>query len=258
MTCAAERFVLNLLATCVSAADKKLAHPNNLNIQTIVCDTIHEDKIKYSPPSYPEEGMTQEHTMHITDFDVASCKHAKHTNNILNVAELTDVFTKKYFREKEELTKVVKAKRDVVHINKSKTYAMEVRASMEEEIQGDTDRPESEEVRCTAQTTLLLEHVKTWGTTQQTLILNKYEEKKKQTHDDTNKRMLVTLEKHEKSEKKTTFAAGKSSIKAPLKFKDGKPIISCRRLKLETDQVANDAIYSCASNVMNVRIKNIL
>ena len=101
MACAAKRFVLKPLATCVSAADKKLAHPNL--IQTIVCDTIHEDKIKYFPPSsYPEEGkiegMTQERTMLTADFDVASCKHVERTNNILNVVELVDVFTKKYFQ----------------------------------------------------------------------------------------------------------------------------------------------------------------
>ena len=253
MACAAERFVLNPLATCVSAADKRLAHPNP--IQTIiVCDTIHEDKIKYFPPSsYPEEGkiegMTQEHTMLIADFDVASRKYVERTNHILNVAELTDVFTKKYFREKEELTKVVKAERDVVRI-KSKTYAMEVHAIMEDEVQNVEENSESEEVRLTAQTTLLQDRVKTWGTTQQTI--NKYEEKKQTLG--TNKRMLVTLEKHEKSEKKATDAAGKSSIKAQLKSKDSKPIISCRRLKLETEQVADDVIYSCASDVMNVRI----
>jgi hypothetical protein len=254
MACAAERLMLNPLATCVSAADKRLAHPNNL-IQTIVCNTIHKDKIKYFPPSsYPEkgkiEGMTQERTMLIADFDVAFCKHVERTNNILNIVELANVFTKKYFHEKEELTKVVKAKRDVVRI-KSKTYAMEVHAIMEDEVQDVEENSESEEVRLTAQTTLLQDHVKTWGTTQQTL--NKCEEKIQTLG--TNKRMLVTLEEDKKAEKKSTNAVGDSSIKAPLKSKDGKPIISCRRLKLETEQVADDVIYSCASNAMNVRIK---
>ena len=132
---------------------------------------------------------------------------------------------------------------------------MEVHTIMEDEVQDVEENSESEEVRLTAQTTLLQDHVKTWGTTHQTLILNKYEEKKQTLG--TNKRMLVTLEKHEKSEKKTTNAVGDSSTEVPLKSKDGKPIISCRRLKLETEQVADDVIYSCASEVMNVRIKSI-
>jgi hypothetical protein len=44
MACTAELLMLHPLTTCVSAADKKLAHPNPIETAHIVCDTIQQDK----------------------------------------------------------------------------------------------------------------------------------------------------------------------------------------------------------------------
>jgi hypothetical protein len=83
--------------------------------------------------------------------------------------------------------------------------------------------------------------------------LNEYEEKKHTLA----QRMVVPLEKDKKAEKKATNAVGDSSIEASFNFEENRHASRSRRLKLETEQVADDVIYSCASDVMNVRIKNI-
>ena len=81
--------------------------------------------------------------------------------------------------------------------------------------------------------------------------LNEYEEKKHTLA----QRMVVTLEEDKKIEKKAIDAAGELSTEAKADAEENRHASRSRRSKLETDQVANDAIYSCASNVMNVRIK---
>ena len=85
--------------------------------------------------------------------------------------------------------------------------------------------------------------------------LNEYEEKKHTLA----QRMVVTLEEDKKAEKKAIAAAGESVAQALVSEQDSKLADSICCLKLETRQVLDDAIYSCASNVMNVhvRIKNI-
>ena len=68
-------------------------------------------------------------------------------------------------------------------------------------------------------------------------------------------RMVVMLEEDKTAEKKATNAAGASSNKAPVIVDITKSATTStsRRLKLETRQVLDDAIYSSASRVMNVR-----
>ena len=68
-------------------------------------------------------------------------------------------------------------------------------------------------------------------------------------------RMVVMLEEDKTAEKKATNAAGASSNKAPVIVDATKSATTStsRRLKLETRQVLDDAIYSSASRVMNVR-----
>ena len=66
-------------------------------------------------------------------------------------------------------------------------------------------------------------------------------------------RMVVMLEEDKTAEKKATNAAGASSNKAPVIVDATKSATTStsRRLKLETRQVLDDAIYSSASRVMN-------
>ena len=231
--------LLVLLTAGASAIEKNIAHPAPTET-SIVSDAVLDKIIASplsSPSSYPEDGkvqeMMQEYTTLMTDFDAASHNHVEHTNKILDVAEITDVFAKKHRQEKEELTKVVKAKREEARI-KIHTFAMEVYATMEEEIQEEKDRLESEEARLTAQTTLLQDHVKTWDTTQETL--NKYEEKKQTLA----KRMLVTLKKDKQAKKQVFNAADESSNDAPASAKD----TGSRRLRIKTRQMLDDAIYN--------------
>ena len=68
-------------------------------------------------------------------------------------------------------------------------------------------------------------------------------------------RMVVMLEVDKTAEKKATNAAGASSNKAPVSVEATKSATTStsRRLKLETRQMLDDAIYSSASCVMNVR-----
>jgi len=229
--------LLVLLTAGVSAIEKNIAHPAPTET-SIVSDAVLDKIIASplsSPSSYPEDGkvqeMMQEYTTLMTDFDGASHKHVEHTSKILDVAEITDVFAKKHRQEKEELTKVVKAKRNQVRI-KIKTYAMKLYHTMEEEIGAEKTRLEEEEVRLAAQATLLQDHVKTWDTTQETL--NKYEEKKPTLA----KRMLVTLLEKDKQAKKKVFnAADEPSTEAPVSAQSNQPSLSSRRLKLESQQV---------------------
>ena len=67
--------------------------------------------------------------------------------------------------------------------------------------------------------------------------------------------MVVMLEEDKTAEKKATNAAGASSNKAPVSVDATKlaTTCTCRRLKLETRQMLDDAICSSASRVMNVR-----
>ena len=243
--------LLVLLTAGASAIEKNIAHPAPTET-SIVSDAVLDKIIASplsSPSSYPEDGkvqeMMQEYTTLMTDFDAASHNHVEHTSKILDVAERTDVFAKKHRQEKEELTKVVKAKREEARI-KIHTFAMEVYATMEEEIQEEKDRLESEEARLTAQTTLLQDHVKTWDTTQETL--NKYEGKKPTLA----KRMLVTLLEKDKQAKKTVFnAADESPTEAPVSAPGNQRTLSSRRLKLESQQVFD---CSGASDInINVR-----
>ena len=69
--------------------------------------------------------------------------------------------------------------------------------------------------------------------------------------------MVVTLEEDKKAEKKAIAAAGELVAETLVSDQDSKLAASSCCLKLETRQVLDDAIYSCASKVMNVRIKNI-
>jgi len=79
--------------------------------------------------------------------------------------------------------------------------------------------------------------------------LNEYEEKKHTLA----QRMVVTLEEDKKTEKKTIAAAGKSVAQALVRNQDSKIAASSPCLKLETQQVADDAIYIGASDdVTNV------
>ena len=82
--------------------------------------------------------------------------------------------------------------------------------------------------------------------------LNEYEEKKHTLA----QRMVVTLEEDKKAEKKAIAAAGELSTEAQADAEENRQATRSRRLKLETEQVADDVIYSCASEVMNVRTKN--
>ena len=67
--------------------------------------------------------------------------------------------------------------------------------------------------------------------------------------------VIVMLEEDKTAEKKATNADGASSNKAPVSVDATKSdtTSTSRRLKLETRQVLDDAIYSSASRVMNVR-----
>ena len=243
--------LLVLLTAGASAIEKNIAHPTPTET-SIVSDAVLDKIIASplsSPSSYPEDGkvqeMMQEYTTLMTDFDAASHNHVEHTNKILDVAEITDVFAKKHRQEKEELTKVVKAKREKARI-KIETHAMEVHALMKEEAEEGKVRSESQGARSTVQTALLQDHVKTWDTTQETL--NKYEEKKPTLA----KRMLVTfLEKDKQAKKKVYNAADESSTEAPVSAPGNQPSLSSRRLKLESQQVFD---CSGASDInINVR-----
>ena len=65
--------------------------------------------------------------------------------------------------------------------------------------------------------------------------------------------MVVTLEEDKKTEKKATDAAGESVAQALVSDQDIKLNDSSPSLKLETQQVADDAIYIGASDdVTNV------
>jgi len=65
--------------------------------------------------------------------------------------------------------------------------------------------------------------------------------------------VIVMLEDDITAEKKANNAVGASSNKAPASVDATKlaTTCTCRRLKLETRQVLDDAIYSSASRVMN-------
>ena len=67
--------------------------------------------------------------------------------------------------------------------------------------------------------------------------------------------MVVMLEEDKTAEKKATNAAGASSNEAQVSVEATKlaTTSTSRRLKLETRQMLDDAIYSSASRVMNVR-----
>ena len=79
--------------------------------------------------------------------------------------------------------------------------------------------------------------------------LNEYEEKKHTLA----QRMVVTLEEDKKAEKKAIAAAGESVAQALVSDQDSKLAASSCRLELETQQVADDAIYIGASDdVTNV------
>ena len=79
--------------------------------------------------------------------------------------------------------------------------------------------------------------------------LNEYEEKKHTLA----QRMVVTLEEDKKAEKKAIAAAGESVAQALVSNQDSKLAASSCRLELETQQVADDAIYIGASDdVTNV------
>jgi len=79
--------------------------------------------------------------------------------------------------------------------------------------------------------------------------LNEYEEKKHTLA----QRMVVTLEEDKKTEKKAIAAAGESVAQALVSNQDSKLAASSCRLELETQQVADDAIYIGASDdVTNV------
>ena len=67
--------------------------------------------------------------------------------------------------------------------------------------------------------------------------------------------MVVMLEEDKTAEKKATNAAGASSNEAQVSVEATKSATTStsRRLKLETRQVLDDAIYQCASRVPNVR-----
>jgi hypothetical protein len=79
--------------------------------------------------------------------------------------------------------------------------------------------------------------------------LNEYEEKKHTLA----QRMVVTLEEDQKAERKAIAAAGESVAQALVSNQDSKLAASSCRLELETQQVADDAIYIGASDdVTNV------
>ena len=81
--------------------------------------------------------------------------------------------------------------------------------------------------------------------------LNEYEEKRHTLA----QRMVVTLEEDKKAEKKAIAAAGESVAQALVSNQDSKLAASSCRLELETQQVADDAIYIGASDdVTNVSI----
>ena len=81
--------------------------------------------------------------------------------------------------------------------------------------------------------------------------LNENEEKKHTFA----QRMVVTLEEDKKAEKKAIAAAGESVAQALVSEQDSKLAASSPCLKLETQQVADDAIYVGASDdVTNVSI----
>ena len=75
--------------------------------------------------------------------------------------------------------------------------------------------------------------------------LNKNEENKKHT---LAQRMVVTLEEDKKTEKKAIATAGELVAQALVCDQDNKLAASSPCLKLETQQVADDAIYIGASD----------
>ena len=84
---------------------------------------------------------------------------------------------------------------------------------------------------------------------QDTLHVNEYEEKKHTLA----QRMVVTLEEDKKAEKRAIAAAGESVAQALVSNQDSNLAASSCRLELETQQVADDAIYIGASDdVTNV------
>jgi len=114
------------------------------------------------------------------------------------------------------------------------------------------DRTHKEHVQLTSQCLNVVEASDVLNTKLCQETLNEYEDMK-QTR--IVQRMVVTLEEDKTAEKKATNAADASSNEAPVSVEATKSATTStsRRLKLETRQVLDDAIYQCASRVSNVR-----